>query len=840
SAAGADGELATPATQLVQRLGEARVAVGTAIESAAASANELVRMASPQLHRALDTAQATSAGVLRGLQPFTGRLAHVVLPLWVFLQTKLFRAHRTGVLATVVVISLLLGAILPPLLTLSSALSDYHQLSTLGDDGLHHLLTAKDDLSGLLSNVSGLDSVSGLLSTPPAAAITAPYEYEMQRQSGTDYPVSVTVHPSPSMIKAGAQDQQFSTTLDQNTTFAYGAPPAAPTATPTPTPTPAPSPTPGKPSSPSSSGSTTVNIQGAVNELRSANADFSQLRAKLNNPDWVLDMVGTLPGTKTKLSTVKALADVGFDATSMGIEFASALSPVLRRAEGGVLSGQADLITPTDLTALQRAISDATGYLADIQNRLPVVDISTLPITPEQTATFTAAIEQLPRVQSLLTQASPWVQALGWALGVGGTRHYLVQTLDKEELRPSGGFTGDYGVLTITNGKLDPLTIKFADNLDYNYFYACGCQGTQRPPSQYQWWPVTGFGLRDSNLSGDFPTTAKLNIGILKQEGNVDIDGVVQFTTSAIAHVLRVTGPVQIPIFNETVTADNLEAEIYYYQDDPAGIAKQQQLFPQDASSPTNRKHFLQSVSQVIQEQLKHLSTSEMLPLAKQALDDMKSKDLQIYLNNSQIENQLLSMHAAGAIDTQPNVDGYLMVQANVSYNKGTPCVQIAQHDDVTLDDKGGATHRWTATFYNNPYCNPYSFYTTYRDYVRIYTPPQARLVRGTGFDTGLPLCWEPPPGNPGAGRAGQFASVPYCPYDPYPDGELRCPAGYYGPGSIAALGDNWGLDVLGPPAQTLSDVAGRQMWGSWVVIPLTCTAKVTLRWYVPNMVQAG
>src|SRR5262249_47632342 len=125
---------------------------------------------------------------------------------------------------------------------------------------------------------------------------------------------------------------------------------------------------------------------------------------------------GTLPGTKTRLSTVKALADVGYDATSMGLEFANALSPVLHRAEGGALAAQGDLITPADLTALQHAINDANGYIDDIENRLPVIDISTLPITPEQTATFTAAIEQLPRVQDLLKQAGPWVQALGWAV----------------------------------------------------------------------------------------------------------------------------------------------------------------------------------------------------------------------------------------------------------------------------------------------------------------------------------------------------------------------------------------------------------------------------------------
>jgi len=442
----------------------------------------------------------------------------------------------------------------------------------------------------------------------------------------------------------------------------------------------------------------------------------------------------------------------------------------------------------------------------------------------------------------VVRQAGPWVKALGWAIGVGGARHYLVQTLDKAELRPSGGFTGEYGVLTITNGKLDPFSFKFADNLDYNYFYACGCYG-RRPPDQYAWWPVTNWGLRDSNLSADFPTTAKMNIDLFKTEGGGDVDGVIQFNIGAIAHVLRVTGPIAVPKFNTTVDENTLESTLYYYQDTPQGIAKQQQIYPQDAGSANNRKHFLQDLTQILQDKVKHLPMSEMLPLAKQAFEDMKAKELQIYVKDAQIEDQLLKMNAGGAVDTRSGIDGYLLVQANVSYDKDTPYVIIAQHDDVTLDDKGGAKHILTITLYHDPNDPIYSQYKTYRDYVRIYVPPQARLVRGIGFDTGLPLCWAPPPYDPGAGKPGQFAAVPYCTSNPYPDGELSCPAGGYGPGPIAAVGDgytNWASDVLGPPPQTATDLPGRTMWGGFVVIPPSCTAKLTLRWNVPHVARVG
>ncbi len=56
--------------------------------------------------------------------------------------------------------------------------------------------------------------------------------------------------------------------------------------------------------------------------------------------------------------------------------------------------------------------------------------------------------------------------------------------------------------------------------------------------------------------------------------------------------------------------------------------------------------------------------------------------------------------------------------------------------------------------------------YTTYRDYVRIYVPPQARLQRADGFDSGQPYCWTPPSNAPT--MTNPFPTVPLCPPIPY------------------------------------------------------------------------
>src|SRR6185437_8846597 len=158
------------------------------------------------------------------------------------------------------------------------------------------------------------------------------------------------------------------------------------------------------------------------------------------------------------------------------------------------------------------------------------------------------------------------------------------------------------------------------------------------------------------------------------------------------------------------------------YQLDPAGIAKQQQLNPGDATHSL-RKRFTQLLAQVLQEKVRQLPLTQLLEVGRLLLADLRARDVQIYVTDPQTEALLAQLHATGAIDTTPGVDGYMFVQANVNAAKSSAYVEVTQHDEVTLDDHGGATHQLVIQLDNNKHGgNPYGF-SAYRDYVRIYVP---------------------------------------------------------------------------------------------------------------------
>lgn len=767
--------------------------------------------------------------------------------------------------AVPVIIVLLLAILAPSALATVSALQDYLTLKNLGQSGVRHLLNAKNDLSGLLEGVSSNSSLTSLFSGGSLG--DAPYTFYVQRQGGTKNLANITIHPAPDMPKS-IKTTTYKQAIDTNTALTLSdtqPSSASPTATPSATATPTKSAAAGFTFDP-------VAINRAIDELHAAQRDFQQLRDKLANPDWVLSNAPRVPGVGSQLTTVMALANIGYDASSLGVVLADSAKPLIARIHDASLAGNgnSELITQSDVKSLQDGLVKGEVIFNRIGQELNNVQVDTLPISASQKHQMTQAITLMPRFKDFFSKASDYIGMVGWLAGADAPRHFLVQTLDKGELRGTGGFEGFFSILTIDHGKVGPLTLLRANDLDYGKL-GCGkgvnnwAINNPAPADYVKWWPFANWGLRDANLNSDFPTSAKIIMDAYSHEACANVDGVIQFTPAAIASVLRVTGPLTVPLFNEKVTAENLEDKIHYYEENEEGIAKAQAIFNDFNPADRNRirTRFTESVQQLLEAHVRHLPKSELIPLAKQALADMRSKEVQVYFNNMAIQQQLRKMEADGAIDTTLGLDGLFVSQVNVSISKASPYIATTINDNITLDAKGGATHHLTISLKNNAqnYTQVAGF-LTYRDYVRIYTPAGTQLQYADGFDSGTAMCIAPPPppppppgnpGNPGnpppppVNPPPPVPTAPVCGTNPYPSGERVCPAGqylptndkqgYYLPG-VQPGNPPGTLNETSGPTATKSDVPTLTMWGGYVVIPQYCTANLSLTYYVPNVVN--
>ncbi|MBE3561149.1 MAG: DUF4012 domain-containing protein, partial [Ktedonobacteraceae bacterium] len=512
------------------------------------------------------------------------------------------------------------------------------------------------------------------------------------------------------------------------------------------------------------------------------------------------------------------------DITEMGqqlVKTALTLAPTFR---GPLLADNSKpLVTQSMLNLVGSTIDYLLPRLNDIQAQSRLLSLDTLPISAQQRQQLTSLLQALPQAQADLAQGRDLLGAANWMLGVSEPRTFLVQTMDRSELRPTGGFTGQFGELIINGGRIAPFTLKNIGPYEEGDTALPEVIG-KLAPAQYSWWPFPNWGLRDSNLSADFPTSARLAIAQYQLEFKRRVDGVIVFSPFLISRILQITGPITIPEYQETITAQNLEERLHYYQLDNAGIRKEEIV--EHVEDPTQaRKLFTARLARILMDHVRHAPPDELITLAREMLHDMKTRDLQVYVTNPQIQRLLSQYGMAGEIDRSTKHDGLYVVQANASASKASQYVRTLLHDTVFLDAAGGSTHTLQIRLVYNQIGPVYGL-DTYRDYIRVYVPPTAQLRSGHGFDSGVPLC------------GGPFQPCPQ--YDVYGDGTLLCPRGLTSAGYAAEmLNDPYihslhPINKVGGPTSTRSDEPGRHMFAGWVIIPKNCTATVTLSWYIP------
>lgn len=567
----------------------------------------------------------------------------------------------------------------------------------------------------------------------------------------------------------------------------------------------------------------------AKQELQAAHNDFVQVRMQIDQTRLLQLVVQYVPQYRPQIVSARAASQIGIDATDIGQQLIDVGLQLAPHVQGPLLSTAATpLITAHDWAMIQTTLDQIQPLANDIALQSHAISLDALPLSAHQLDQARQVLPLLPRAVLALNTAHSLMGAIGWMFGVNGPRDFLIETMDRSELRPTGGFNGQFGDLHINGGRIAPFSLENVALVEYAADTPVA--GNEAPQAYRSWWPFANWGMRDANLSADYPTSARLVADQYKQELGHLVDGVIMFTPFLIEDILRATGPLTIPKYQETITAQNLEERLHYYQLDNAGIRKEEIV--EHVEDPEQaRKLFTSAVAHTLMDHVSHVSSSELFALGQQMLEALKTRDLQIYFANPQLENLLMRYGYAGQMDRSTTHDGLYIVQANVSASKASQYVQTQVYDTVRLDQTGGATHELQMRLVYNQLGPVYGL-DTYRDYIRVYVPATARFLQGDGFDTGQPLC-----GGPLAACAADGI---------YSNDELVCPTGQYIAGASAPMlndpytGQFHPLDKIGPPDNLTSDEPGRAMFGGYVVIPKNCTLTVTLSWYVPPMEQGA
>ncbi len=304
----------------------------------------------------------------------------------------------------------------------------------------------------------------------------------------------------------------------------------------------------------------------------------------------------------------------------------------------------------------------------------------------------------------------------------GQTHTILVLLQNNYELRPGGGFLGQYGVLKVKDGKISSFTVEDANLLDQRI------TAKITPPYPLtRYMQIKKWKFRDSNWSPSFPeNVAKAEYFYRLAGGYEKFEGAIAVNADVLNHVLKITGPIAIPGFG-TYSSENAAIELEedvekaYLGDDVPAELKQA------------RKNVMKKLAAEIVNNISGIG--DIKKLSDLGLEELRNKNVQLYFKDAGLQRQVEAVHWDGEVQKDWTKDYLMIVDANVGALKSD--FYIRRSLDYVVDfttEKPTATATYT---YNHTATHGDWRTSDYHTYARVIAPKGSTYVEGSRVKTG-------------------------------------------------------------------------------------------------------
>ncbi|HEX9037171.1 MAG TPA: DUF4012 domain-containing protein [Ktedonobacterales bacterium] len=469
-----------------------------------------------------------------------------------------------------------------------------------------------------------------------------------------------------------------------------------------------------------------ANLLALQYRLRALNTDLSRIQADLPGGPFAGVAQNSTPAHALRMGL--DLTAAGLYAVDAGLAVAPHIKAIISSVTGGASNAanpatNAPPLTAADITRANADVTAAGRYvMLATAERAKVTDHDL------QALGFGSYVSMLHKLDALAPQLATYLEygqralaALPDLLGITKPVNYLLLDLDSDELRPSGGFQGVFGILTFDHARLTSgVHLKNIYALDCPNGFPPNC--APRPlPSGYSWFTYPD-GLRNANLDPNYPATARLNERMLGVDHGPAVAGVISITPFVIQQALALTGPVNVSGYPQKLSAQNFSELIHYYHSiiGSNNIAKS--------------KAFDAAAGSALLKAIGRLSQSDQNKLLQLALSDLRAGDIQVYLNDTRVESVLADLGLDGALRT-PTGDTFAVVNTNHGANYANTDVTATQSDRITIDAQGNASHTLTITykFPVRKHLYTSALVGVYRDFIQTLAPARSHLQSITG-----------------------------------------------------------------------------------------------------------
>ncbi|MEA2007399.1 MAG: DUF4012 domain-containing protein [Patescibacteria group bacterium] len=295
----------------------------------------------------------------------------------------------------------------------------------------------------------------------------------------------------------------------------------------------------------------------------------------------------------------------------------------------------------------------------------------------------------------------------------GQSRKYLLLLQNNMELRPGGGFLGQYSVVEVKDGEITSLFFEDANLLDQRI--------TAKIATPYPFermMSIKKWKFRDSNFSPDYPRNVeKAKYFYRLADRSSGFDGVIAINASVLNRILELTGPITVPGYSGEYNSENAVLKL------EEQVERVYLVNPE--LDTQNRKAIMKKMAPIIVDKL--FKIGNIKKLADFSLEEMRNKDIQLNFENQGLQSLVEQVGWGGQVDESWDGDYLMFVDANMGALKSDYFMKRDINYVVDLtSEKPNATIEYTYT-----HTATYGDWRTsdYHSYLRVYVPNGSELT---------------------------------------------------------------------------------------------------------------
>ena len=447
------------------------------------------------------------------------------------------------------------------------------------------------------------------------------------------------------------------------------------------------------------------NLDDALSGLSEAQQTINLAQQELNQiNNLVVEIAGLIPHAGKKVKSGEALL-------AMGDNLVQAAT-IIAKGVQTLLSGEGNMITKVD--ALLSYVEQAKPAIITAREQAELVDPGSLP--QEYEKTFNLIFENLNYLEQNLDDLIALGHTLEIMLGKDQEQRYLFIFENNNELRPTGGFMGSFALIDIDRGEIQNIEVPGGGTYDMQ-----GSLDTNVLAPEPLRLIADRWELQDANWFPDFPTSAEKIIWFYEHSGGATPDGVIVVTATFMEQLLEVYGPIAMPEYGRTFTAENFIDEV-------------QVIVEVEYDKEENKpKKVIGDLAPIMLEKILHANKEQMLATLEVIKRALAEKHVLIYSKNQTVSQDLETRGWNGSVK-QTDGDFLMVINSNIAGGKTDGVIEQEYDLNTEISEQGEIINTLKITRTHTGIKNQGFSGVNNVNYLRVYVPKGAELISASGF----------------------------------------------------------------------------------------------------------